>query len=356
MFRRFNAATHAYEEIYLSAAKLVDVDPNDKKYQYAYNKWIDQIRRRRDEAYVKSVVKEHWSPAERAALYAGINAYMRVKGLERFGFGRGGMERADVRDIAEKVSGVGEGRGVDAVRSQIATAHGRKNGAVWELLKRAEVLREKMGNGEEVGRKERWPEEAIPKAQWPLVEGGGKKRKAGVVESEEEMETDNDTFASKTDECEPWWMRDTHSSGLRPTKKVKLEDAVGNLLSPTDDIWSGTDEEILSDTAQRIQDEMAWETCSDASSSSDLEDVDMQSPIEQSLQQDPEPKTESDSDAASKFHHKAGRTCSIPQRRSVQGKRKRVTEVEDEKTSDGDDEMESAQPQGRKVKRMRSRR
>ncbi|KAH7093155.1 hypothetical protein FB567DRAFT_609564 [Paraphoma chrysanthemicola] len=179
IFRRMNKATQRYEEPYVSKSKLNKVNPNDKEFMYAYNKWIDQFRRRRDETYNKTTNKDHWTVPERRALMEGINTFVAKKGLKKFGKGASmGMNNEDLKVVAEHVNAVGgKDRGVDATRAQILSAHVKKNKAIFELRRRAAELRASLANGESISRVDRYPKEAIPRWQFPVEDKSSRPKK-----------------------------------------------------------------------------------------------------------------------------------------------------------------------------------
>jgi hypothetical protein len=259
VFRRFCSTTHKYEQIHTNAAKLAGIDPNDKGWQYAYNKCIDQMRRRRDAAYVKEVSKDHWSHAERRALYGAINAFVRRAGLAALGFGAGtAMGSADVSAMTDAVNKAGgKGRLRDAVKSQIASTHGRKNNAIFDLLARAEGLRARVARGEKVRRDEMYQGEAIEKEKWPedgdtipRIANVGREGGGGVESSDKgEKRGSPDTLPLKTT---PGPRSSSHlrsllgqaetlgmeTQGLAPNNQtVKTYDTRGNAI-PDSDLWS----------------------------------------------------------------------------------------------------------------------
>jgi hypothetical protein len=257
VFRRFCSTTHKYEQIHTNAAKLAGIDPNDKGWQYAYNKWIDQMRRRRDAAYIKEVSKDHWSHAERRALYGAINAFVRRAGLAALGFGAGtAMGSAHVSAMTEAVNKAGgKGRLRDAVKSQIASAHRRKNKAIFDLLARAEVLRARVARGEKVRRDEMYPEEAIERGKWPedsdttpRTGKSGREGEEGVVSSDKgeqrghldkmPLETIPELRSSshlRSDQAETSELETQGPAPNSPT--VKIYDTRGNEF-PNSDLWS----------------------------------------------------------------------------------------------------------------------
>jgi hypothetical protein len=168
VFRRFNSITNKYEDIHISLKKLENIDPNDKAFAHAYNKWLDQIKRRRDSEYQKTVSKDHWSAAERRALYTAINAVVRTNGLDAFPSSGIHMGKAGMQSIANAVNAVGgSNRRPDAVRSQINSSHATKNKAIFELMAVANALRDRLDRGEDVPDAERYPAEAIPSQNFP---------------------------------------------------------------------------------------------------------------------------------------------------------------------------------------------
>jgi hypothetical protein len=109
VFRRFNFHTKKYEDIHISLKKLENVDPNDDhNYHHPYNKWLDQMKRRRDRDYVKRTSKDHWSVAERRAMYAALNNFVRQYGLHKFGFKGVKMTNGQMKQVADAVNSVGD--------------------------------------------------------------------------------------------------------------------------------------------------------------------------------------------------------------------------------------------------------
>ncbi|CAO2655762.1 Nn.00g045650.m01.CDS01 [Neocucurbitaria sp. VM-36] len=174
IFRRFNVITHKYEAVYVSENKLENADPNDKKWMYNYNKWIDQIKRRRDSTYVQVIHRTHWTIPEKRALYTAINDFCRELGLFRFGFGKEAeMNTEDMQRLADAVNRVGgNNRNTDSVRSQIISAHADKNNEIRELLMRAEALRAKRQENKnlELPQLEEFPTHAISLSAFPTEE------------------------------------------------------------------------------------------------------------------------------------------------------------------------------------------
>ncbi|KAF2036459.1 hypothetical protein EK21DRAFT_83429 [Setomelanomma holmii] len=186
VFRRFNTVTHRYEEAYVNPSKLINVDPNDKNFMYAYNKWIDQFCRRNLDTG-PTIRKDHWTVPERCALMKAINEFCARQGLKNFGTAKG-MSNADLQLMADAVNAVGPNgkgvekgttaRGADATRAQIMSAHDKKNKAIFVLREKAETLRNHLAIGEIISRRERYPMDAIPEEQFP-IEGKTTTRKAG---------------------------------------------------------------------------------------------------------------------------------------------------------------------------------
>ncbi|KAF2830802.1 hypothetical protein CC86DRAFT_402812 [Ophiobolus disseminans] len=170
LFRRLDSETGEYLQPYVNVDRLEDVNPNNKEWAYAYNKWLDQIKRRRDSTYKQVILKHHWSHAERSALYSAINAFIARSGLHSFDSGTG-TSPADLHAMTAAVNATGHrDRSIDAVRGQIASSHAKKNKAIWELRARAQAMRLRIAGGEKVSRKEKYPKEAISRAHFP----GGK--------------------------------------------------------------------------------------------------------------------------------------------------------------------------------------
>jgi len=259
MFRRFDKVTHKYEEMYLNLRLLVKPDPNKTKWMYAYNKWIDQIRRRRDEKYIKVDHKDHWSVAERRALCEAINAYIRTSGLVRFGSGAlVQIPQADMQAMADAVNKAGiHQRKADAVRGQIFSSHTKKNKAIFDLVNLAKDIRDRVASGEILPRDMRYPLEAIPRHAFPKDLTPLKKRGAGgkgaaARKRRADLMDDgrSDHSDAPADVPLPGYMQDFLNGGptasIPPNKKVKFATESGEEL-PIDGQWAETDEEILSE-------------------------------------------------------------------------------------------------------------
>ncbi|KAL5114043.1 hypothetical protein ACEQ8H_008057 [Pleosporales sp. CAS-2024a] len=271
MFRRFDSTTHKYEELYLNMRMLSGCDPNNQTWMYAYNKWIDQIRRRRDSTYTKLVNKDHWTVAERRALCEAINHYVRVSGLRRFGSGDDvQIPCAAMQAMADAVNAVGgKKRRPDAVRSQIFSSHLKKNKVIFDLIERAKHIRARLAAGEKIARAERYPDMAIPESMFPKdltpkkyrhvsdedtaspPPTASKKRKSAAAALEEDAEPDEEYPLSKSPQVplpaymQQFLMCDSKTSGLRPAKKVKLAATGIKAESASDDEnqWIDTDDD-----------------------------------------------------------------------------------------------------------------
>jgi hypothetical protein len=436
MFRRFNSTTHKYEEIYLNLRMLKNVDPNKKAWMYAYNKWIDQIRRRRDSTYTKIVHKDHWSVAERRALCNAINAYIRKAGLRRFGSGANvQISQPDMQVMADAVNNVGGmQRRPDAVRSQIFSSHVKKNKAIFDVVELAKTLRARLANGEVIPRAQRYPYEAIPPQAFPKdltprkkrpdgpsaggKKVGPKKRNAAAMDHEadsdlSDVSADLRSPSRAADGPLPSFISDFlgsgNTSGVRPSKKVKFATDSGNEL-PSDDQWAETDEEILSENAEREREDADWESTdgsviseenavgedtidrmeeiseddSSEDENSELEQqrerqhaMDLQKAIHRSIQPTPvslgiappgeEDSSDSDSDSdAEPVPAPASSRKTAEGKRSDQAaagsanpsppkKRKRTLQDDEDDASEGDDEAEMGSPQGRAIKKARTK-
>ena len=162
--RRFNGRTHKYEQIYFSKSKLNDIDPNDKQWVYAYNKWIDQIMRRSDADYVQTTLREHWKPEEICAMYTGFNAFFHTNGIDAYTR----ISSNDLQTILDPVNAVGGyNRGLDALRGQMNSAHGGKNPSMAYLRDHLPLLKDYIDTGGVLSQDERFPEQFIPEAEFP---------------------------------------------------------------------------------------------------------------------------------------------------------------------------------------------
>jgi hypothetical protein len=165
----------------------------------------------------------------------------------------------------------------DAVRSQIFSSHAEKNEAFFDLLQRADAVRERLANGEVIPRDQLHPEEAIPESEFPEESvkdkavakkntaktkkskdtnstAKTKKRSAAVLEEEE----DDDLSAPPANLDEPvqppstrrlpWLTRS--SIGPPPKKKIHYNDPASNELP----IHSGSSAATDDSNAQRSPD------------------------------------------------------------------------------------------------------
>ncbi|KAF1845269.1 uncharacterized protein K460DRAFT_405534 [Cucurbitaria berberidis CBS 394.84] len=194
IFRAFNAITYEYEFAYVGEKKLENVDPNNKIWTTSYNKWIDQIKRRRDSMYVQTLHRTHWTVPEKQALYTAINDFCEIFGLFRFGFGKGAeMVLEDLQGFADEVNREGRNnRNVDSIRGQITSAHAEKNKEIYELLERADALRAKRNENPNVKLPlmEEFPHEVIPLSAFP--------REASSAKSEKDRKSRKSAVSIKT--------------------------------------------------------------------------------------------------------------------------------------------------------------
>ncbi|KAH5593224.1 hypothetical protein HBI24_019360 [Parastagonospora nodorum] len=405
MFRRLNATTHKYEEMYLNLKMLINPDPNTKTWMYAYNKWIDQIRRRRDAMYNQVHHKDHWSVAERRALCEAINAYIRKSGLVRFGSGATvQIPQADMQDMADAVNKVGTyKRKPDAVRGQIFSSHVKKNKAIFDLVNLAKDIRERVASGEILPRDMRYPTEAIPRHAFPKdltplkrrgagdKDADARKRRADLMDDGRPDHSDPPADDVPLPGCMQDFLNGNPATGIRPSKKVKFMTESGDEL-PDDEQWAETDEEILSEGAERARSEVALESVSGAYDSveeaSDDEDVeerehqdanDMRSAIHNSYNrravpssvgiQIPGEEDSDDSDSDSEDDEptsaaaSSGKTAKGRQRAQAAAgpatpsppQKRRYSRDDENDASEGDDESDMGTPQGRSIKKARTK-
>jgi hypothetical protein len=269
LHRRMDANTGEYIETYLRPGMkdLVDVDPNNKRYKDGVNSRIEQIKRRLDSEWINTVRKDrkdHWVPAERRALMGAINAFVAKRGVHNFGIGTGiGMIGDDLKAMATAVSSA-EGstmtRTKDGVRSQIQSSHAKKNSGIRRLLDHANVVRDRIENGEKVNKKDLYPAEAIPKDTWPGIQKKKKKNKEQgkrkfskydlmLKDDDEEfsvLETPRDDEELSDPETSegrppPVEMAAAPTSAQKSRKRKFVKEAETN---DQDEEWTDTDDEI----------------------------------------------------------------------------------------------------------------
>jgi len=261
LFRRLDSETGEYLQAYTNIKRLEGVNPNDKSWSYAYNKWLDQIKRRRDSKYQQVVLKHHWSHTERSALYDSINAFIAKSGLNAFG---SDMAAKDLQVMTNAVNNAGGmSRGVDAVRGQIASSHARKNKAVLELLGRAQRMRQRIARGVQISHEEHYPDEAIPRSQFPDVKGAngkalGSRKAAKKDDSEDEMEdyTDAEDEVEVSTPTVPWYIASPPAaaavlaikgSGIPPNHPERGTDWK---VEDLEEDWSDADSEDISNEGE----------------------------------------------------------------------------------------------------------
>jgi hypothetical protein len=220
--RRFNARTHEYEHIHIGLSKLKDIDPNNKKWKDAYNKWIDQISRRSNAAYQKKKSRDHWTIPEICAMYTGINNFIYKNGIDAYDT----VTTADLTTIVDAVNVIGgKNRGLDALRGQITSAHETKNKTMAYLRENSRDFRLLIEGGGIVSDGERYPERIIPLSEFPVEKrfhhrkGTGKpkpyKRKFRSVGTQ----TGEDTVVHEDNDDDT----STRSSACSPSKKRKRD-------------------------------------------------------------------------------------------------------------------------------------
>jgi hypothetical protein len=203
-FRRLDRDTYACQDVYVNTNLLKSVDPNNKQFRNAYNKWVLQFARRQDAGYTQKVARVHWNAAERRALFTAINVFCSKFGIHKFGFVEGcRMSAEQLQLMADAVNASpnpsrSEPRGVDAVRGQITSAHNKsqpKNKAIFDLLAKGAAFRARMAGGETIPEAEQKPKAAIPLSEFPadppvtatppLIPGGEKRKRIAAVEETE---------------------------------------------------------------------------------------------------------------------------------------------------------------------------
>ncbi|KAG9184941.1 hypothetical protein G6011_11771 [Alternaria panax] len=153
------------QHIHIGTSKLNNIDPNNKVWKDAYNKWVDQISRRSNADYEKKKTRDHWTVGEICAMYTAINAFVHENGID----GYDTMTTSDLQVITDAINAVGgKDRGLDALRGQITSAHETKNHTMWYLRENSRAFRLMIEGGGEVSDDERYPEHIIPLSEFPV--------------------------------------------------------------------------------------------------------------------------------------------------------------------------------------------
>ena len=168
ILRTFDTASKRYLRAYKNPA-LLPIDINSKAWVTRYHKWIHQTRSRKDPLYKTIIQLEFWTIAERRELYTCINEYVHVHGLSAFQAPNGGRKAVIKDDVFRAWAGRinlvgGSSRSSVSVRSQVFKARRGADREIADLLKRAEVLRRKMGTD---GVDDEWLQYAIPLQDFP---------------------------------------------------------------------------------------------------------------------------------------------------------------------------------------------
>jgi hypothetical protein len=264
-YRQFDSVTLEYLYSHHNVGLLENVDPNDPVWKNKYHKWIDQMKRRRDSKYVQKMNKDHWTPAERRALYSAVNSFIRTSGMHNFGFGNratASTSTADLQVIADAVNKVGgKNRLVDAVRGQIASSHPTKNKAILKLLGLAQALRDKLDREEKVTREELFLREAIPRSSFPSdpaapkkTRGKGKKVQEDVGVEKKDYNALVATNFKKHNQMDA--EEDTELSDASSELESDEDDEDGSELSdaPSEvDLYDSDDEEQYPDEQEAIR-------------------------------------------------------------------------------------------------------
>ncbi|KAJ4381703.1 hypothetical protein N0V86_003067 [Didymella sp. IMI 355093] len=242
-FRRLDRDTYAYQDMYVNTNLLKSVDPNNKQFRTAYNKWVLQFARRQDASYTQKVARVHWNAAERRALFTAINVFCSKFGIHKFGVVEECRLSAEqLQLMADAVNASpnpsrSEPRGVDAVRGQITSAHNKsqpKNKPIFDLLAKGVAFRARMSGGETIPEAEQKPKAAISLSEFPadppvaatppLIPGGKKRKRIAAVEERE---------PSSSELSSPSASRIGGSRGVQPGESEGRN-------------WSDTSEEVLS--------------------------------------------------------------------------------------------------------------
>jgi hypothetical protein len=122
-----------------------------------------------------------------------------------------------------------------------------------------------------VSRAERYPDKAIAAKDYPQQPGPKKRTIKEVIDSDSDH--DDMKGIKEMDELDEFWKvhgRQPVSKPMQSNKKIKMEDVTGAEIF-SDDMWADTEEEILSDDAEKAREDAQWETCDDTSSGEELE-------------------------------------------------------------------------------------
>jgi hypothetical protein len=285
-YRQFDSMTLEYLQSHPNVGLLESVDPNDQIWKNKYHKWIDQMKRRRDKNYVPKVKKDHWTPAERRALYNAVNTFIRTSGMHNFGFGNQATtstSTADLQVIADAVNKVGgKNRHVDAVRGQIASSHPTKNKAILKLLGLAQTLRDKLDREEKVTKEELFLREAIPRSAFPSDPAAPKKVRAKGKKVQEDVGGEKKDYNAlvdanfkkykQTEEEEDAELSDA-SSELESDEDEENDSDLSDATSEVD-LYDSDDEEQYSgeQEAIRVSVQQAEQSGSKRKRNSDLDD------------------------------------------------------------------------------------
>ncbi|EUC50027.1 hypothetical protein COCMIDRAFT_1220 [Bipolaris oryzae ATCC 44560] len=166
VFRRFHARTHKYEGIYVGETRIKNIDPNNRAWVSAYNKWISQIKRRSDSSWVHEKRRDHWTVPEICAMYNGINEFLHINGIDAYH----GMTNVSLRPILDAINAAGnKNRGMDALRGQLSSAHALKNASLAYLRDNVQELVKYLEDGGILDDGERFPEKFIPEDEFPTA-------------------------------------------------------------------------------------------------------------------------------------------------------------------------------------------
>ena len=181
LFRCFQRSNDEYIGKYLVSFKFYDnIDLNDKEYVKTYNKLLSQWRRR--VMHVRTRIRDHWSEEEAAFVYTLINTWIKENGIEKFDIKAVYAERQSW--VASLNKAFNATRTEDSLVSWVRNKTKAPKHPLGILTKRVNGIKDRIEADEDVAKKDRFPDEAIP-----LDKKTAEKRKHRAdTESESEKE------------------------------------------------------------------------------------------------------------------------------------------------------------------------